>query len=879
MQRLKNQREADLNQRIKRVTWAGAACLLVLLALFLAVTLRGTGQLAAQVQLISEHPFTVSGHIGDIKTDLALMRIRTERLQSYNQPADVETVRLALVDIHADMLQRIDEIETLYLGPAEDVAALRDSYVQIREAHRGFLQFAALPTSTTTVIAEYEQVHLYPLYDAFSADAQRVLNFARGNLQNIFTSAEALSRSTSLFSCVAVAATALALILFLQIIRRINSSLYQKNRQFVLLSDTIDETFLIFSPGQTRCDFVSGSADRMLGLSFDALRDNWTLLCEHIDEDAAATLRRALHGRNIPDGWDTLIEYQGPQDLQPRWLQLQLYATGENGDAKNILTIADRTEERRASQALQDALTSAQRANSAKKDFLSRMSHEIRTPMNAIIGMTTIAAASIEDRAKVEDCLRKIGLSSKHLLLLLNDILDMSRIESSRMHLHAEPFDLYQFINSFVSVVYPQANEKGLEFEEKISGFSGNTTFRGDPLRLNQILLNLTSNAIKFTPTGGKVSLEVACLPPRNQKCWLRFVVSDTGIGMSEQELERLYTPFEQANPGIANKYGGTGLGMSITQNLVSLMGGYINVKSKPGEGTAFTVELPFARSEVELPAVGAADLKMLDVLVVDDERDICEHAVHLLKRMDIHAEWVLSGMEAVQRAVAAQMQGSGFDVCFIDWKMPEMDGIETTRRIREQIGPDTPIIIITAYDWSDIEAEARAAGVNAFIAKPMFQSSLYNVLVSVTNGAFGMRGAPIAQGKPLAGRRILLAEDNALNQEIAFTLLQMNGATVQCVENGQQALDIFAQAAPGYFDAILMDVQMPVMDGCEATRRLRALDHPDAARVPIVATTANAFSEDVAAVLAAGMDAHIGKPFDIQQLCATLTKLWQQQS
>ena len=397
-------------------------------------------------------------------------------------------------------------------------------------------------------------------------------------------------------------------------------------------------------------------------------------------------------------------------------------------------------------------------------------------------------------------------------------------------------------------------------------------------MRLNQILFNLTSNAIKFTQSGGKVSLEVSQLPPRGKKVWLRFIVSDTGIGMDEQGLKNLYTPFEQANASIAGKYGGTGLGMSITQNLVSLMGGHIKVKSKPNEGTAFTVELPFEQSNVDLQPLQEYVLESLKVLVVDDERDICEHTVLLLKKMKINAEWVLSGKEAVESVVLAQNNGNSFDICFIDWKMPEMDGLETVRQIREKIGPDTPIIIISAYDWSDIEEEARSMGVNAFIAKPMFQSSIYNVLVNVTHGAFGRSTAKAdTEQNSLKGKRLLLAEDNELNMEIATTLLSMNGADVEGVPNGKEAVEKFMQMEPYYYDAILMDVQMPIMNGCEATKHIRACGRPDAEFIPIIATTANAFAEDVATVMAAGMNAHIGKPIDIKQLCEVLNRLCRQ--
>lgn len=869
-----NKRETGQeNAMIRKVTLAGTVSLLLLLGLFLIVTLVSTSELAAQIRLLTEHPFTVSGDISEVKTDLALMRIRTERLQSYNEPEDIEKVRDSLEDLYVDMEKRLDEIDALYLGPVEDTRSLRSSYEKIKENHGYFLDFAELSSSTTDDIAEYEAEHLYPLYDAFEEDAARILTFVRGTQQNIFTSANQMSRSALVWSITIILVTVVGLFFFQLIIRKMNQRLYQKSRQFEVLSDTIDETFLIFGQGKAQCDFVSGSSERVLGLSADRLREDYRLIYQYMEEKAVEEIRRRLDA-GTKTTWDMEIEYHNPKSAELHWLHLRFYRIGENGDTKFIMTLADRTEERRASQALQDALVNAQNANNAKKDFLSRMSHEIRTPMNAIIGMTTIAAASIEDRSRVEDCLEKISYSSRHLLMLINDVLDMSRIESRRMKLNREPFELFQFLNTFVSVIYPQAVDKGLEFTEKTTGFSEHTTYFGDSLRLNQILLNLISNAIKFTPQGGKVGLEVTHLPSRGNRSWLRFVVSDTGIGMDEQGLSRLYTPFEQADASIAGKYGGTGLGMSITQNLVSLMGGYIHVKSRLGKGTTFTVELPFEQSDMDLPPLREGSLESLDVLVVDDEQDICEHTVLLLKKMKIRADWVLSGAEAVERVVSAQEAGDSFDVCFIDWKMPEMDGVETTRRIREKVGPDTPIIIISAYDWSEIEVEARQAGVNAFIAKPMFQSSIYNALVNVTNGGFGMTAPGIDQGQTLRGKCLLLAEDNALNMEIAVTLLEMNGAIVEGVDNGKKAVERFQEMEPGHFDAILMDVQMPVMDGCEAARQIRACGHADAGTIPIIATTANAFAEDVATVLAAGMNAHIGKPLDINQICATLSRL-----
>lgn len=524
-------------------------------------------------------------------------------------------------------------------------------------------------------------------------------------------------------------------------------------------------------------------------------------------------------------------------------------------EQKNIKKLKTREHE------LQDALLLAQKANNAKRDFLSRMSHEIRTPMNAIIGMTTIAGTHLDDRSRLEDCLTKISFSSRHLLSLINDVLDMSKIDAGKLTVNHEPFQIQQLTESVISVVYSQAKAQEKTFTCDVSDVT-QENFIGDCLRVNQILLNLLSNALKFTPKGGTIQLKIRQMEKQNGKTFLQFVVSDTGIGMSEEFIKRLYLPFEQADTQISQKYGGTGLGMAITYNLVNLLGGSIDVKSKLGEGSTFTVELPF-----DFPNCVAEhktwQLDTLRVLVVDDEKDACTHASLLLKRMGIAARYTMSGQEAVNAVLEAHNTGTGYDVCIIDWRMPDMDGVEVTRKIREKLGPDTLIIIISAYDWGEFEDEARRAGVNAFIAKPLFESSLYNVLVSVFGTKPSLNKSDITQ-IDCTGRRFLLVEDNMLNMEIAIELLNITGASIDSAINGQEAVEKFEFSPAGFYDAIFMDVQMPVMDGHTAARKIRAGGHPDAKTIPIFAMTANTFTEDIDAALASGMNGHISKPVDV---------------
>lgn len=527
---------------------------------------------------------------------------------------------------------------------------------------------------------------------------------------------------------------------------------------------------------------------------------------------------------------------------------------------------------KRQQKILQDALLVAQKANDAKRDFLSRMSHEIRTPMNAIIGMSAVAFNYLDDKKRTADCLSKITFSSKHLLMLLNDVLDMSKIENGKLNIRQELFDLKNLVTSLADINYGLATAKGLAFEIVISGFKDEMLL-GDSMRVNQILLNLLSNAIKFTPKGGSVRLEIRMLRSASDKIWLRFIVKDSGIGMKKEFLEHLYEPFEQADNGIARKYGGTGLGMAITKNLVAIMDGTIEVESQEGAGTTFMVDLPFGVSKVDKKT--AAEMEEMRVLVVDDDNDTCEHAAVLLKGMGVNVDWALNGFEAIEKVRSAcEDDGRCYDVCFIDWCMPELDGIETARRMRRYVDPDVLIIIISAYDWSGIEEQAKAAGVNAFIAKPFFASNLYNTLLTVSRKPeLGFSAVGNKETYDFGGKKVLLVEDNELNMEIASELLKFVNLQVEHAENGKVAVDIFRNSKEKEYALIFMDIQMPLMNGYDAARCIRSSEHPAAGTIPIIAMTANAFNDDVQAAFDAGMNGHLAKPIDVEVLYKTIAR------
>lgn len=525
-------------------------------------------------------------------------------------------------------------------------------------------------------------------------------------------------------------------------------------------------------------------------------------------------------------------------------------------------------EAERNRQIIKDALTAAEQASRAKSDFLSRMSHEIRTPMNAVIGMTTIAAASLDNRDKLTDCLGKIGLSSRYLLSLINDILDMSRIESGKVSIINEEFDFRSFVEGISSLIYPQAKNKNIVFDLNIEGVV-DERYRGDPLRLNQVLINILSNALKFTPEWHSVHLSIRETRRVRDRAYLQFIVRDTGIGMEKGLLTRIFEPFEQGGASISHSYGGSGLGLAISSNLVSLMNGHISVSSTPGVGSEFVVELPLLTVPDNTPKQDVS-LEDIRVLVVDDDLVTCEHTTLILNRIGVDAEYVTSGKAAVTRVKSALQRHTCYNIALVDWKMPDMDGVETARSIRRIVGPDTLVIIMSAYDWTEIEARAREAGVDFFISKPIFQSVVQDVLLKATRRRQSAATLPV-QKEDFAGRRILLVEDNEINMEIARTLLEFRNASVDVACNGQQAVEMFRSSPPNHYDAVLMDVRMPVMDGIAATQAIRGLNRADAATVPILAMTANAFAEDIEQSRKAGMNEHLAKPIEPETLYARL--------
>ena len=674
----------------------------------------------------------------------------------------------------------------------------------------------------------------------------------------------------------------LAVLVILLIVRRSHTTLRRKiteisyrDELFQKLSRNVDDVFLMLDAQTSKTDYVSPNIGRLLGIPWKTVRQDVHALAELRPQNDPDRDKNFLEGlsRGEQREWDAAYLHQETREL--RWFHIIAMGSEVEGRTKYILVMSDRTADKQINQALSDAVAAAETANRAKSTFLSNMSHDIRTPMNAIIGFTTLAISNIDDTERVKDYLGKILASSNHLLSLINDVLDMSRIESGKLHLEEVEVNLSDVLHDLKTIVSGQIYAKQLELYMDAMDVADEDVYC-DKTRLNQILLNLLSNAIKFTPAGGTVSVRVRQLAGKVHGCGqYEFRIKDNGIGMSPEFAKKIFEPFERERTSTVSRIQGTGLGMAITKNIVDMMGGTIEVQTAQGKGSEFIICLPMRTQDEHRPVEKITELEGLKALVVDDDFNTCDSVTKMLVKVGMRAEWTLSGKEAVLRARQSIEMSDVYHAYIIDWRLPDMNGIEVTRQIRS-LNDDTPIIILTAYDWSDIEVEAKAAGVTAFCSKPMFMSDLRETLMS----ALGQKLTDASQellpeeDADFKDRHILLVEDNELNREIAQEILREYGFRVDTAENGAVAVEKVRTAAPGSYDLVLMDVQMPVMDGYTATRQIRALEDPALAGIPILAMTANAFDEDRRNAMESGMNGFLSKPIVIGDLVQELHKI-----
>ena len=728
---------------------------------------------------------------------------------------------------------------------------------------------------TDAMLLDLDGRNYYLVYEKSDIQDWMFLGLVQADIVN--ASMNSLQRSTILLVSVVVFCIAAFLISFIiqkgrTNLRKKDTEILYRDELFQKLSMNVDDVFLMLDVKTYQADYVSPNAEKLLGITAEQIRKDICVLGKLDPENSKDSEKNYLEEIQVHEQKEWDFEYIHLKTGEKRWFHNIAMCSEVNGKKKYILVMSDRTDDWKMNQALSEAVRAAETANKAKSTFLSNMSHDIRTPMNAIIGFTTLAVSNIDDQKRVRDYLGKILSSSSHLLSLINDILDMSRIESGKIHLEETEVSLSDVLHDLKTIISGQIHAKQLELYMDAMDVMNEDVYC-DKTRLNQILLNLLSNAIKFTPAGGMVSVRLKQYPGTQRERQLYEIrVKDNGIGMSEEFVQKLFSPFERERSSTVSRTQGTGLGMAITKNIVDMMGGNIEIQTEQGKGTEFIVRLPLRVQSKHHRVEKIAELEGLKALVIDDDFNTCDSVTKMLAKVGMRSEWTLSGKEAVLRARHSIELGDAFHAYIIDWRLPDMNGIEVTRQIRS-LGDDTPIIILTAYDWSEIEAEARAAGVNAFCAKPIFMSDIRDTLMT----AIGQKQAstddnilPTASSD-FRGRSILLVEDNELNSEIALAILNEYGFQVDTAENGAEAVEKIRNSAPGDYELVLMDIQMPVMNGYEAAKQIRALDDPALAEITILAMTANAFDEDRKKALECGMDGFLSKPIVIEELIHTL--------
>lgn len=728
---------------------------------------------------------------------------------------------------------------------------------------------------TDAMLINLDGEDYYLVYEKSKPQDWIFLGLVQADIVN--ASMNALQRSTiMLVSAVALCIAGLFIGFILQKnrvnLKRKDTEILYRDEMFQKLSMNVDDVFLMLDAKTYQADYVSPNVEKLLGITVEQIRKDVYVLGKLHPGDVEDPEKNYLEEIQVHEQQEWDFEYVHQKTGEHRWFHNVAMGSEVNGKKKYILVLSDRTSDRKMNQALSEAVRSAETANKAKSTFLSNMSHDIRTPMNAIIGFTTLAVSNIDDKERVRDYLGKILSSSNHLLSLINDILDMSRIESGKIHLEETEVSLSEVLHDLKTIISGQIHAKQLELYMDVMDVTNEDVYC-DKTRLNQVLLNLLSNAIKFTPAGGTVSVRLREYPGTQRGCELYEIrVKDNGIGMSQKFVQKIFSPFERERTSTVSRTQGTGLGMAITKNIVDMMGGTIEVQTEQGKGTEFIIRLPLRIQPENHRIEKIAELEGLKALVVDDDFNTCDSVTKMLVKVGMRSEWTLSGKEAVLRARQSVEMGDAFHAYIIDWRLPDMNGIEVTRQIRS-LGDDTPIIILTAYDWSDIEVEARAAGVTAFCSKPMFMSDIRETLMA----AIGQKQAEAednilpAADSDFRDRRILLVEDNELNREIAVALLSEYGFQVDTAEDGAEAVERVRNSRPGDYDLVLMDVQMPVMNGYEATERIRSLDDPSLAGITILAMTANAFDEDRKKALSCGMNGFLSKPIVIEELISTL--------
>ena len=843
-----------------QISLVNIAAVSILALVFAAASIVNVWLLNSNVDSIYKAPYSVTKNINGITNTLSNMEMRIVLLPEYVSAGESNVIRKDIEALTPSLMEGIEYIKEYSIRPKNEILELEQTVKSILEKQE--LIFNKIDTYTPEGLKSDINSNLIPYYRSSAELCDQMTELVQKTADEI-SKQSTWTAATNTTMAVVLAAVLVIVTVYLQtVVRRKNGELLYREHLFSMITENVDDVTLIYNPAKKGIDFVSANARRVLDYSPEELKERCFEIFPELQERLSFP-----YGIKNPD--ETEFRFIRKNDTIPRWLQPRFYPIQADKKEKNvIITLTDLTEEKKAQYALQNALLTAQKATEARRAFLSRMSHEIRTPLNAIIGMAAIAQSAEGNPVRTQDCLMKIRFSSKHLLNIINEVLDMSAIENGKMQVANEPFRLKGLLASVASVYYDQCKQAGKNFKCYAYNIH-NSALIGDQFRLNQILLNLLSNAFKFTKPGGTVTLSVKELALRNGRVFLRFSVTDDGIGMDEAAVKRVFEPFEQATPVTAQKYGGSGLGLSITKNLTELMGGSINVTSKKDEGTQFRVELSFECEPQE--CAPDASFSNLSVLLVDPDEQSRPQVSGALHILNVQATEARSFKQADTLLYGADKKGKAFDYCIIVCETADEEVLDFVDRLGNSPAGEKAGTALFAYSFAQGKEDLKNRGIDYLSLRPVLRCELVRFFINKGLAQDAQQNAQQEMEYDFSGKRLLLAEDNELNLEIACELLKRTGAQVNVAHDGQEACDMFLNSPQGSYDAILLDIQMPLMDGYQAARKIRASSHPDAKAVPIIAMTANAFSEDVVAALSAGMDGHVAKPVEPELLYQTL--------
>lgn len=843
-------------------------------AAFTGLTIVNTDNLATYTSEIYNSPYTANNAAW-----LMRARIMSERNAMLNllsgedrQPAQAEMLRqmFAMRDTQAQLEQTLRE---QYQGDPETVEKLVGEFHTLQGIHDEFIALIRQGKREEAEDLLYQKAS--PIYRRIEALGAEISDFSQRSIDGYVMKAQELNRRTNQMSIVwgsfLIGLTVLLLVISVRTISRRNADIFHNNMLFSIIAENVDDVFMVYDCVNESVEYLSENAERILGLPMEAFKRNIWIARAYLDDDTFKRIAQSFDR----EGSREICEYEfvmtDPKTGHEKELVSKRYPIMENGRiVKYVFVTSDLTETKRAQSMMRAALERAEDANAAKREFLSRMSHEIRTPMNAMSGTLRTLEYHLDDPEKAKEYIGKIDMSMKHLLELIGDILDMSKIESGKMKLDIREFSLNTMLGDIAAIMQPKAEENKQFFDVVMKNVTCDA-LKGDELRIRQVLLNFLSNALKFTPERGKIRMTIEEKQQKGDRVYLRFEVKDTGIGIKEEFLERIFEPFEQEEASTYRKYGGTGLGMPLSKALVESMGGEIEVESVPDMGSIFSFSLWLERTDAEGISIRIPDrIKNMNVLIVEDDKEMRGHLELLCSQLGIKPTAVSSGVAAAR---TVRESGKRFDLCLIDLYMPDVDGIRTAEWIRSEAGDGVYIALMSAYDYKRVEREALNAGVNDFLAKPVMQADIYRILQRLGGEGNADDKKEEEESFDFTGKRLLVAEDNELNMEIAKEIFERAGFEVDCACNGKEAVEKFEASPNGYYDAILMDIHMPVMNGYEAARTIRALEREDAPAVIILAMTANAFYEDAQEAVKNGMNEHFAKPIDPEAIFASLKK------